>query len=119
MTPTVFNHILLPYPPAFAIASPSPERGEAMVKAGGEPSCRAGAEQPHVFVLAISRVSFVRDRGWWLRGECNPFGVATGFYSCRSSDRSPGMHSSRDDSKPELGEPTHLTHGAPMETPAL
>jgi hypothetical protein len=35
MNPTVFNHILLPSPPAFAIASPSPERGEAMVKTGG------------------------------------------------------------------------------------
>ena len=44
MNPTVFNHILLPSPPAFAIASPSPERGEAMAKAGGRPSCRAGAE---------------------------------------------------------------------------
>ncbi len=37
MNPTVFNHILLPYPPAFAIASPSPERGEAMAKAGENP----------------------------------------------------------------------------------
>jgi hypothetical protein len=43
--------------------------------------------------------------------------VGTVFYSCRSADRSPGMHPSHDDSKPELGEaspsdPRH-SHGTP------
>jgi hypothetical protein len=113
------------------------EPGDAMVKVGGEPSCRAGAE--HLGTISRLRPSTSssghscgsnspRSRSWsrGLHSQATGAGgfvvsptlrVGSVFYACRSVDQSPGMHSFHNDSKPELREaspsdPRH-SHGTP------
>jgi hypothetical protein len=52
------------FPPAFTIASPSLELGEAMVKVGGMPSCRAGAEPRPLFFSGKSAAITVLFAPW-------------------------------------------------------
>src|SRR5580692_7829024 len=59
-SPMMESKRLLTLPPSPS-PRPSPDRGEAMVKVGGEPSCRAGAE-PRFLFLRRASVSHLRGR---------------------------------------------------------
>jgi len=112
--------------------------GEAMAKVGGRSllSSRSRASRHNCSAPTFgptwrpSRGSDSPSSRSWSRGlhsqatEAGGFvvsatlRVATVFYACRSFDRSPGMHSSPDDSKPELAEasPSDPRHSMNAQT---
>ena len=74
---------LLSSPPAFAIASPSPDLGEAMAKVGGEPSCRAGAEPRPSWFFAGNSAAIAALFAPWPAEVCQ---VDSAVLASRSSD---------------------------------
>jgi hypothetical protein len=127
------------YPPAFAIASPSPERARRWRRWEGKSSCRAGAEHLGTSPRSIPSVPPLRrscgpdsstSRSWScgctrkqqrLAASCSvrPFGPAPPSMRVDLLINHQVLHSFCNDSKPELGELTHLTHGTLTRCPAL